>query len=273
MPNAPDPTNEAVNKPLLRELIARHFSLTEISLLCFELNLDYEDLSGDNKAGKTMALVLHFSRRKQLDNLIAACQQQRPQIDWRQVYQPAETAVSPPPSADRQRETAVQALTQFNHLLEESFAIYLTQNRQRNRLSALLHQNHDLPAYQGYNDLFYQMHDQMSREERRLFQIIRGTTERSIFASNEKLRDWAEAHPIYQLLPQETAVTKQLEEDLLQLKIHFSSWFAKYHNVFLPDPKESLVYLDDEFREGTGFPKRLQRSVTQTLDELANLSR
>ena len=132
----------------------------------------------------------------------------------------------------------------------------------------MLHENHVLPDYKGFNNLFYKLCDDMTKEEKDLFLIIRGTTERSIFQYNEKLQSWLENNSLYQFLPESTPLVAKLEEDILQLKIHFNSWFPKYYNVFLNDRKESLVYLDDEYRLGIGFPKTLQQSVNDVIGEL-----
>ena len=269
MPSPSNPvenSSEPVNKPLLRELIAKHFDLEEIKVLCFDLNVDYEDLTGEKKAGKTMSLVLYFDRRDNLSGLIQKLRKERPRVDWDLVEHPtgsAEVSLS-----KTNKAAAIGKLKELNYLLKESEVTYLMQNRQRNRLFALLHRNHELPEYKGFNNLFYQLYDDMTKEEKELFLIIRGTTERSIFQYNEKLHNWLENNPLYQFLPESTPLVAKLEEDLLQLKIHFNSWFPKYHHVFRNDKKESFVYLDDEFRLGTGFPKTLRQSVNNVIGEL-----
>jgi hypothetical protein len=269
MPSPQNPienSRESVNKPLLRELITKHFDLEEIKMLCFELNLDYEDLTGDNKAGKTMSLVLYFNRRNNLFDLIQKLRKERPRVDWDAVERPPESAA--PFMSKANKAVAIGKLKELSHLLKESTATYLTQTGQRNRLFTTLHRNHVLPDYKGFNNLFYKLYDDMTKEEKDLFLIIRGTTERSIFQYNEKLQSWLENNSLYQFLPESTPLVAKPEEDLLQLKIHFNSWFPKYYNVFLNDRKESLVYLDDEYRLGIGFPKTLQQSVNDVIGEL-----
>ncbi len=259
-------SSESVNKPLLRQLIANHFDLEEIKMLCFDLNVDYENLTGDNKAGKTMSLVLYFNRRDNLFGLIQKLREERPRVDWDMVEGHTESMEVSLSKADK--AVAVGKLKELAHLLKVSEVTYLTQTGQRNRLFGMLYRNHELPEYKGFNNLFYQLYDDMTKEEKELFLIIRGTTERSIFQYNEKLQNWLENNPLYQFLPESTPLVAKLEEDLLQLKIHFNSWFPKYYHVFLNDKKESLVYLDDEYRQGTGFPKTLQQSVGNVISEL-----
>lgn len=260
-------SGENINQPLLRELIAKHFNLGEVAVLCFDLKVDYEDLDGENKAGKTMSLVSYFRRRNSLKKLIDKCHKERPQINWDVVIEQPESIQIP---VKTNKIFVTKKLNELCHLLEESYATYISQNLQRDRLYGMLHQNHEIPNYRGFNDLFYQLRDQMRKEERELFQIIRGTTELSIFRNNERVREWIDENPLFQFLPEETPSSYKLEEDILQLKIHFNSWFPKYYNVFKNDKKESLVYLNDEFEQGIGFPKTLMQSVLNVISELAS---
>lgn len=265
--NASEISDENINNPLLRDLIAKYFDLEEIKVLCFDLNVDYEELKGENKAGKTMSLVLYFNRRSKLFSLIQKCKEERPLVNWDAVKVQAETRDEPVSKANK--ALAINKLKELNHLLKESEATYFNQSEQRNRLFGMLYRNHELPEYQGFNNLFYQLHEDMTKEERELFLIIRGTTKGSIFRNNEKLQTWVENNPIYQFLSESTPSVTKLEEDILQLKIHFNSWFPKYLNVFMNDKKESLVYLDDEYRQGIGFPKTLQSSLNKVISELS----
>lgn len=132
----------------------------------------------------------------------------------------------------------------------------------------MLIKNHPTPPYKGYNDLFSQLYIQMNTEEMELFRIIRGITEESIFRLNNKLQTWVENNPIYKILPTPTPSTDMLEEELLQLKIHFNSWFPKYFSVFLDDEKQALVYLNDEKKQGSKFPRHLKPVITQVIGEL-----
>lgn len=120
----------------------------------------------------------------------------------------------------------------------------------------------------GYNDIFAQYYDQMNKEELELFHLIRGMTKLSIKNVNENMQKWLQDHPVYQLFPKPTPSTEILEENLLQLKIHLNMWFPKYIAVFLKDEKQSLVYLNDEKRQGIGFPKEIEQVVTQAIHEL-----
>jgi hypothetical protein len=266
MQQQPQRFDEGINQPKLREYIAAYFDLEELKLLCFDLDIDYENIVGDTKAGKTMALVSYCARRGELWDLVQKCGEKRPRVDWNAVTTTAES--SPMALSDDERERAIDKLKELKTLLDESWATFVTQGQQRNRLSDMLLSNHPIPSHKGYNDLFYQLHDDMNQEEKELFQIIRGTTMGSVYRVNEKLRKWADDNPVYRLLPKSTPSRDRLEEELLQLKVHFGSWFSKYELVFLKDERQSLVYLADERRQGIGFPKQLGSVVDQTISEL-----
>lgn len=68
----------------LRRLIGAHFDLEGLKGLCFDLDLDYDELAGDRLSSKTISLVEHFRKRGQMPHLIMALAQARPLIEWPQ---------------------------------------------------------------------------------------------------------------------------------------------------------------------------------------------
>lgn len=74
------PTEESRRK--LLDLINRHFSSDELRVLCFELNIDYEDLPELSKSGKVRELVLYMERRNRISDLLEACKTNRPMVSW-----------------------------------------------------------------------------------------------------------------------------------------------------------------------------------------------
>ncbi len=67
---------------LLRRNIKQFFNEAEIRDLCFELHVNYEDISGRNRSEKIRELILYFSRQDRITDLIQYCKQQRPHQDW-----------------------------------------------------------------------------------------------------------------------------------------------------------------------------------------------
>ena len=62
----------------LRHNLLTHFSEDELRTLCFDLGVDFEALSGENKDGKVRELVAFLERRGRIPELIATCRELRP---------------------------------------------------------------------------------------------------------------------------------------------------------------------------------------------------
>ena len=77
--HAPPPAELAV--ALQRQIVA-HFGENELQQLCFELELNYEDLEGGTRTDKARELIQHFERRNEVAKLVAACAKARPGVDW-----------------------------------------------------------------------------------------------------------------------------------------------------------------------------------------------
>jgi len=62
----------------LREAVDKYFSLGELRMLCFDLDIDYENLEGDSKSAKIISLILFCQRRHRLPELLNEVQKLRP---------------------------------------------------------------------------------------------------------------------------------------------------------------------------------------------------
>ncbi len=71
------------------------FNLDEIRQLCFHLEVNYEELSGDTLSAKTQSLLEYLDRRKRIDHLISELKRERPQVDW-DLLQPVNPDAEPP---------------------------------------------------------------------------------------------------------------------------------------------------------------------------------
>jgi len=69
-----------VDRVMLRDRIKKHFAETDIRDICFELDVEYDSLRGERK--KARELVLYFSQRKRLCELVEVCSRLRPDITW-----------------------------------------------------------------------------------------------------------------------------------------------------------------------------------------------
>ena len=72
-----------MHKSEFLEKLKTNFSDSELQDICFELEVDYENVPGISKADKARELILYLDRRERLPELWAICQQLRPNVIWR----------------------------------------------------------------------------------------------------------------------------------------------------------------------------------------------
>ncbi len=75
----------------LRSLLIESFDLEELHSLCFDLGINFDSLAGSTIDSKARELIAYCQRHLRLPDLLAACRQQRPHIDWPDL--PDQTAV------------------------------------------------------------------------------------------------------------------------------------------------------------------------------------
>lgn len=88
-PSAEDPETERERQyqiQLLRSL-TDCYSDDELRTLCFHLRVDYDDLSGGGREGKSRELITYLLRRGRLAELIRKCREQRPTVAWGEMPQ------------------------------------------------------------------------------------------------------------------------------------------------------------------------------------------
>lgn len=66
----------------LRQQITNLFSLDEIRVLCLDLGIRYEELSGETISAKSASLIAYADRRGQLDLLMVLLHKVRPSVRW-----------------------------------------------------------------------------------------------------------------------------------------------------------------------------------------------
>jgi hypothetical protein len=133
---------------LLRQKLNEHFSKDELRTLCFDIDVDPEELGSDanSKSVMVLNLITYLQRRKSLDSLIRACEKARPQIPWRasdpreggdSTTKPPSSEPSWPPERERQLriflchatqdKTAVREL--YTKLLASGFEPWLDEEK------------------------------------------------------------------------------------------------------------------------------------------------
>ncbi|MBE2199886.1 MAG: hypothetical protein IAE79_14825 [Anaerolinea sp.] len=66
----------------LRGLMETHFDLDGIESLCFDLQIDFDNLEGTTKTKKVRRLIQHCTQMERLPDLIMQCRKLRPQLEW-----------------------------------------------------------------------------------------------------------------------------------------------------------------------------------------------
>lgn len=85
--------NESINwRRELRKAIEAGFDDNELQTLCFDLEIKYESLSGDNFSGKVRELIEYFERKKRLPELIAYCKEKLEKVPWDEIEAAAAAA-------------------------------------------------------------------------------------------------------------------------------------------------------------------------------------
>lgn len=79
--NAPQQSSHSVMSTL-RQLCSQYFDDSELRDLCFDLQIEYENLSGENKLAKVRELLRYTSRHQKLPELIEIFKRLRPDLQW-----------------------------------------------------------------------------------------------------------------------------------------------------------------------------------------------
>ncbi len=89
-PSNSDPDHANLVK--LFQKVDRHFDDSELQDLCFQLGIDYEDLSGSSKRDKARELMMRLDRYGRLPDLLMLVSQLRPKVTWQDSPQQADGA-------------------------------------------------------------------------------------------------------------------------------------------------------------------------------------
>ncbi len=66
----------------LKEKINKRFDATEFQELVFDLGLDFDNIPGNTKKARIIALVDRLNNSERLSELISSCQKHRPKVIW-----------------------------------------------------------------------------------------------------------------------------------------------------------------------------------------------
>lgn len=78
----------------LRDLLNHHFNNDELRQLCFDLDIEYENLPGDTRILKAQSLVAQLQRQGRVFDLITLVRHQRPTVNWPDPPPPTDVAAA-----------------------------------------------------------------------------------------------------------------------------------------------------------------------------------
>ncbi len=87
----------AMNQTELYELINKHFNEGELRTLCFDLDIEYENLGGRGKSNNVRELILFVLRKERYDDLYVQLKHYHPNVNW---SEPEETIYKQTPNTD-----------------------------------------------------------------------------------------------------------------------------------------------------------------------------
>lgn len=143
----------------VRDFLGSKFSREELEILCFDLGVDPENVQGNDHGKEYWAqqIVLHFSRRDAISELVAKCRELRPNAPWSEINAERELRIEEVTAG----VMALQELIHIPEVLREVAVLDEDMNKARNQLRTLrnykelhdqLHElqfNFYIPAFQG----------------------------------------------------------------------------------------------------------------------------
>jgi len=102
----------------LHKLIVRHFNLSEIRSLCFQMNIKFDELGGElTLDAKTQELIDYMDRRLMLYELVETLRELRPKAHWPKIAEQTESVSFEPVSmTDSRSLTKLTYATGFHDL-------------------------------------------------------------------------------------------------------------------------------------------------------------
>jgi hypothetical protein len=73
---------EPTYRTRLRQLLSTYFNEGELRTLCFDLNVEYDDLLGAGPADKSRELISYLERHSRIDKLLVVGKRMRPDVPW-----------------------------------------------------------------------------------------------------------------------------------------------------------------------------------------------
>jgi hypothetical protein len=157
---------------------------------------------------------------------------------------------APSNTAGRDRIAVVQ---EIQRQLGDTATNFGAQTRRRNELVQMLEERLRTKMTLEYEKLFFRYFDQLTHDERFVFDQIRAITEGALYGGNRKILELLETYP---------KLTGEIPE-LLDLRQHLVFWVNKYERVFVNQPRMCLLYVGVE--DGVPFPRNVEAAIDEWL--------
>lgn len=164
------------------------------------------------------------------------------------------------------KQDSKSEMQKLSVLLKESGSLFRDQNYKARRLMQKLEARlgDQVPAKLGFDETFYRLYSQMEPDERELHSLIRSTTINSLRRVNSGMDEWLRRNFDFRRSDVASQDRNQLAEELSALELHLNQWHDKF-DAHMKDERRCLVYLDDEKKQGAGFPRNLEPVLARVL--------
>jgi hypothetical protein len=170
--------------------------------------------------------------------------------------------------ASDRKERKAQRLARLQHLeaiLATGDQVFRLQNA---RVKGFLHHlGARVPAGPiGLNEGIVAAYPTFSAKKVGYHGVVRSMTE-AMRDINAELSRWLEADRDFRTGAVGLSDGGKLQSELRELDLHLALWHAK-HRYWMRDPRNTVVYLHDEYAHGVQFPRGLDASVQAGIREL-----
>ncbi len=112
----PLPEESPIDLRKLLRALNDSFDMNELEELCFDLQIDFDNLDGTTKKQKAINLIQHFDRRNRINVLVVAFQEVRPEVSIDEITldeddeDPTDTQITLPPLSEVQSKDKTDSL-------------------------------------------------------------------------------------------------------------------------------------------------------------------
>lgn len=154
-----------------------------------------------------------------------------------------------------QHNNLAKNVLELHNLQKSSYSVFVIQAKRRNELVKMMESRLALKRTEQFEKFFSKYFPDMNKEEKFVFDQIRGITKGAMLSANTKMLSLIKQNPE---LHNEFPLIDALDE-------HLSFWVSKYQNVFLQREDMCLLYVGVE--DEVPYPSELDKQVATWLQQ------